>query len=91
MHKHQRNKLHALDSAQDQSAVEMFKVFDQSRDYDFNLPAETSMAENAILLEENPLQDSPYPQGFSPFELPSGVRVGTILHRYLEKTPLNRR
>lgn len=85
VHKHQRNKLHALDSAQDQSAVEMFNVFDQSRDYDFNLPAETSMAENAILLEENPLQDSPYPQGFSPFELPSGVRVGTILHRYLEK------
>ncbi|MCW9718255.1 exodeoxyribonuclease V subunit beta [Avibacterium sp. 21-599] len=77
VHKHQRNTLQL--QAENESAVQISQVFDQGKDYDFNLP------QAFPLNEEITPQERTYPQGYTPFDLPSGVRVGTILHRYLEK------
>ncbi|MFZ7163934.1 exodeoxyribonuclease V subunit beta [Avibacterium avium] len=80
VHKHQRNKLKL--QAENESAGQISSVFDQGKDYDFNLPPTANLSEENTPAQEN---ENVYPQGYSPFDLPSGVRVGTILHRYLEK------
>lgn len=80
VHKHQRNKLKL--QAENESAGQISSVFDQGKDYDFNLPPTANLSEENTPPQEN---ENAYPQGYSPFDLPSGVRVGTILHRYLEK------
>ncbi|MFU2060054.1 exodeoxyribonuclease V subunit beta [Avibacterium volantium] len=80
VHKHQRNKLKLQE--ENESAGQISSVFDQGKDYDFNVPPIPNLAEDNTPPQEN---ENAYPQGYSPFDLPSGVRVGTILHRYLEK------
>ncbi|MFZ7107969.1 exodeoxyribonuclease V subunit beta [Avibacterium avium] len=80
VHKHQRNKLKLQE--ENESAGQISSVFDQGKDYDFNVPPTANLSEDNAPPQEN---ESAYPQGYSPFDLPSGVRVGTILHRYLEK------
>lgn len=80
VHKHQRNKLKL--QAENERAGQISSVFDQGKDYDFNLPPTANLSEENTPAQEN---ENTYPQGYSPFDLPSGVRVGTILHRYLEK------
>ncbi|MFZ7255393.1 exodeoxyribonuclease V subunit beta [Avibacterium avium] len=80
VHKHQRNKLKL--QAENESAGQISSVFDQGKDYDFNVPPTANLSEENTPPQEN---ENIYPQGYSPFDLPSGVRVGTILHRYLEK------
>lgn len=80
VHKHQRNKLKL--QAENASAGQISSVFDQGKDYDFNVPPTANLSEENTPPQEN---ENAYPQGYSPFDLPSGVRVGTILHRYLEK------
>ncbi|MFZ7199499.1 exodeoxyribonuclease V subunit beta [Avibacterium avium] len=80
VHKHQRNKLKLQE--ENESAGQISSVFDQGKDYDFNVPPIPNLAEDNTPPQEN---ENAYPQGYSPFDFPSGVRVGTILHRYLEK------
>ncbi len=80
VHKHQRNKLKLQE--ENESAGQISSVFDQGKDYDFNVPPTANLSEDNAPPQENEIA---YPQGYSPFDLPSGVRVGTILHRYLEK------
>ncbi|MFZ7217624.1 exodeoxyribonuclease V subunit beta [Avibacterium avium] len=80
VHKHQRNKLKL--QAENERAGQISSVFDQGKDYDFNVPLTANLSEENTPPQEN---ENAYPQGYSPFDLPSGVRVGTILHRYLEK------
>ncbi|MCW9709699.1 exodeoxyribonuclease V subunit beta [Avibacterium sp. 21-586] len=80
VHKHQRNKLKL--QAENESAGQISSVFDQGKDYDFKVPPTENLSEENMPPQEN---ENAYPQGYSPFDLPSGVRVGTILHRYLEK------
>ncbi|MFZ7276500.1 exodeoxyribonuclease V subunit beta [Avibacterium endocarditidis] len=80
VHKHQRNKLKL--QAENESAGQISSVFDQGKDYDFNVLPTANLSEENTPPQEN---ENAYPQGYSPFDLPSGVRVGTILHRYLEK------
>ncbi|MFZ7202964.1 exodeoxyribonuclease V subunit beta [Avibacterium avium] len=80
VHKHQRNKLKL--QAENESAGQISSVFDQGKDYDFNVLPTVNLSEDNTPPQEN---ENAYPQGYSPFDLPSGVRVGTILHRYLEK------
>jgi exodeoxyribonuclease V, beta subunit len=69
-----------------ESAVIFERVFDGGKDYDFNeQPTET--------LPETASCESAYPFGYSPFDFPHGIKIGTALHRFLEKydfsQPLN--
>ena len=82
---HQNKKYYKAQQAAE-SAVIFERVFDGGKDYDFNeQPTET--------LQETASCQSAYPFGYSPFDFPHGIKIGTALHRFLEKydfsQPLN--
>ena len=82
---HQNKKYHKEQLAAE-SAVAFEPVFDGGKDYDFNEQATETMAESVS-------HESAYPFGYSPFDFPHGIKIGTALHRFLEKydfsQPLN--
>ncbi len=82
---HQNKKYYKAQQTAE-SAVIFERVLDGGKDYDFNeQPTET--------LPETASCESAYPFGYSPFDFPHGIKIGTALHRFLEKydfsQPLN--
>ena len=81
-----QNKKYYKEQLAAESAVAFEPVFDSGKDYDFNEQATEAMLESAS-------HESAYPFGYSPFDFPHGIKIGTALHRFLEKydfsQPLN--
>lgn len=81
-----QNKKYYKEQLAAESAVAFEPVFDGGKDYDFNEKATEAMLESAS-------HESAYPFGYSPFDFPHGIKIGTALHRFLEKydftQPLN--
>jgi len=81
-----QNKKYYKEQLAAESAVAFEPVFDGGKDYDFNEQATETMLESAS-------HESAYPFGYSPFDFPHGIKIGTALHRFLEKydfsQPLN--
>ena len=81
-----QNKKYYKEQLAAESAVAFEPVFDGGKDYDFNEQATETMAESVN-------HESAYPFGYSPFDFPHGIKIGTALHRFLEKydfsQPLN--
>ena len=81
-----QNKKYYKEQLVAESAVAFEPVFDGGKDYDFNEQATETMAESVS-------HESAYPFGYSPFDFPHGIKIGTALHRFLEKydfsQPLN--
>ena len=81
-----QNKKYYKEQLAAESAVAFEPVFDGGKDYDFNEQATEAMLESAS-------HESAYPFGYSPFDFPHGIQIGTALHRFLEKydfsQPLN--
>ncbi|WP_454901023.1 exodeoxyribonuclease V subunit beta [Aggregatibacter sp.] len=81
-----QNKKYYKEQLAAESAVAFEPVFDGGKDYDFNEQATETMAESVS-------HESAYPFGYSPFDFPHGIKIGTALHRFLEKydfsQPLN--
>ena len=81
-----QNKKYYKEQLAAESAVAFEPVFDGGKDYDFNEQATETMPESAS-------HESAYPFGYSPFDFPHGIKIGTALHRFLEKydfsQPLN--
>ena len=81
-----QNKKYYKEQLAAESAVAFEPVFDGGKDYDFNEQATEAMLESAS-------HESAYPFGYSPFDFPHGIKIGTALHRFLEKydftQPLN--
>ncbi|WP_075321071.1 exodeoxyribonuclease V subunit beta [Histophilus somni] len=78
-YRHQRNR--SLNSRQKAQQIEISGVFDQARDHDVRENGHDMSASFDIKLSA----DSDYPVGFSPFDFPHGVHVGSEFHRYFEK------
>ncbi|WP_109079364.1 exodeoxyribonuclease V subunit beta [Aggregatibacter kilianii] len=82
---HQTKKYYKAQQAAE-SAVDFPSVFDAGKDYDFN-------EQTAEIVSETTSHESAYPFGYSPFDFPHGIKIGTALHRFLEKydfsQPLN--
>ena len=81
-----QNKKYYKEQLAAESAVAFEPVFDGGKDYDFNEQATETMAESVS-------HESADPFGYSPFDFPHGIKIGTALHRFLEKydfsQPLN--
>jgi exodeoxyribonuclease V, beta subunit len=81
-----QNKKYYKEQLAAESAVAFEPVFDGGKDYDFNEQATETMAESVS-------HECAYPFGYSPFDFPHGIKIGTALHRFLEKydfsQPLN--
>ena len=81
-----QNKKYYKEQLAAESAVAFEPVFDGGKDYDFNEQATETMLESVS-------HESAYPFGYSPFDFPHGIKIGTALHRFLEKydfsQPLN--
>lgn len=81
-----QNKKYYKEQLAVESAVAFEPVFDGGKDYDFNEQATETMAESVSY-------ESAYPFGYSPVDFPHGIKIGTALHRFLEKydfsQPLN--
>ena len=81
-----QNKKYYKEQLAVESAVAFEPVFDGGKDYDFNEQATETMPESVS-------HESAYPFGYSPFDFPHGIKIGTALHRFLEKydfsQPLN--
>ena len=81
-----QNKKYYKEQLAAESAVAFEPVFDGGKDYDFNEQATETILESAS-------HESAYPFGYSPFDFPHGIKIGTALHRFLEKydfsQPLN--
>lgn len=81
-----QNKKYYKEQLVAKSAVAFEPVFDGGKDYDFNEQATETMLESTS-------HESAYPFGYSPFDFPHGIKIGTALHRFLEKydfsQPLN--
>ena len=73
-----QNKKYYKEQLAAESAVAFEPVFDGGKDYDFNEQAPETMAESVS-------HESAYPFGYSPFDFPHGIKIGTALHRFLEK------
>ena len=81
-----QNKKYYKEQLAAESAVAFEPVFDGGNDYDFNEQATETMPASTS-------HESAYPFGYSPFDFPHGIKIGTALHRFLEKydfsQPLN--
>ena len=73
-----QNKKYYKEQLAAESAVAFEPVFDGGKDYDFNEQATETMLESVS-------HESAYPFGYSPFDFPHGIKIGTALHRFLEK------
>lgn len=73
-----QNKKYYKEQLAAESAVAFEPVFDGGKDYDFNEQAAETMFESTS-------HESAYPFGYSPFDFPHGIKIGTALHRFLEK------
>lgn len=73
-----KNKKYYKEQLAAESAVAFEPVFDGGKDYDFNEQATETILESAS-------HESAYPFGYSPFDFPHGIKIGTALHRFLEK------
>ena len=73
-----QNKKYYKEQLAAESAVAFEPVFDGGKDYDFNEQATETILESVS-------HESAYPFGYSPFDFPHGIKIGTALHRFLEK------
>ncbi|KOE54302.1 exodeoxyribonuclease V subunit beta [Aggregatibacter actinomycetemcomitans] len=80
-----QNKAYFKAQQMAESAVDFPSVFDLGKDYDFNEQGKSTES-----IQETVADESAYPFGYSPFDFPHGINIGTALHRFLEKTDFDR-
>ncbi|MBN6070655.1 exodeoxyribonuclease V subunit beta [Aggregatibacter actinomycetemcomitans] len=80
-----QNKAYFKAQQMAESAVDFPSVFDLGKDYDFN-----EQGQSTETVQETAVDESAYPFGYSPFDFPHGINIGTALHRFLEKTDFDR-
>ncbi|MBN6067667.1 exodeoxyribonuclease V subunit beta [Aggregatibacter actinomycetemcomitans] len=80
-----QNKAYFKAQQMAESAVDFPSVFDLGKDYDFNEQGQSTES-----IRETAADESAYPFGYSPFDFPHGINIGTALHRFLEKTDFDR-